>query len=206
MSSIPCRTERGREKWSTGVSDCDNTDWSKHLDASVSLVVPGCPAATAPCPRCHSCGTPGWPAPLPYGPDKLCLTLSSLRYYPQTYIDPRLHGTWTGTHKQIWQVNKSTSGNRYLSQSMSDLLSMSAWLSCLLSSAGETDDVLLDSLRNECVLRDTSLVLPLAVWHVSSPLYKSKGFWEKRSGLLPTSTTRGPCQTEGQRWKLISFI
>lgn len=178
MSSIPCRTERGSEKWSTGVSDCNNTDWPKHSDASVSLVVPGCPAATAPCPRCHSCGTPGWPAPPPCGPDKPCLTLSSLRYYLQTYKDPRLHGTWTGTHKQIWQVNKSTSGNRYLSQSKSDLLSMSAWLSCLLRSTGETDDVLLDSLRNECVLRDTSLVLPLAVWHVSSPLYRSKGFWE----------------------------
>ena len=75
-----------------------------------------------------------------------------------------------------------------------NLLSLSAWPSCLLSSCGESLDVLVECLRKECVLRVTSLVLPLAVWQVSSPLCKSNGFWEKRSGVLPTSTTREPGQ------------
>lgn len=77
---------------------------------------------------------------------------------------------------------------------MADLLSMRAWASCALNSGTESVDVLVECLRNECVLRATSLVLPLAVWHVSSPLYKSKGFWEKSKGVLPTNTTFGPGQ------------
>lgn len=46
---------------------------------------------------------------------------------------------------------------------MADLLSISAWASCLLGSGGESVDVLVEDLRKECVLRATSLVLPLAV-------------------------------------------
>lgn len=52
---------------------------------------------TGPCPHCHSCGRPGWPDRSPCGPDRLCLTLPSLRHRLQTCTDPRLHGTWTGT-------------------------------------------------------------------------------------------------------------
>lgn len=50
----------------------------------------------------------------------------------------------------------------------SHLLSMIAWLSCLLSLGA--DRVSVERLRKEWVLSGTSLVLPLAVWQVSSPL------------------------------------
>lgn len=75
---------------------------------------------------------------------------------------------------------------------MSDRLSVRAWLSCLLTSGGESVDAPAERRRNECVLRATSLILPLVVWQVSSPLYKSKGLWENGRAVLPTSTTRGP--------------
>lgn len=78
----------------------------------------------------------------------------------------------------------------YNSNNFFYLLSMMAWLSCLLRSAA--DNVSGECLRKEWVLRGMSLVLPLAVWHVSSPLYRSNGFWEKSSGELPTNTTCGP--------------
>lgn len=72
----------------------------------------------------------------------------------------------------------------------SHLLSMIAWLSCWLSWGA--DSVSVERLRKEWVVSGTLLVLPLAVWQVSSPLYKSSGFWEKSSAVLPTNTTWGP--------------
>lgn len=58
----------------------------------------------------------------------------------------------TSVHTSMSHINK-----------MSDRLSMRAWPSCLLSSAGDPVHVPAERLRNECVLRGTSLVLPLVV-------------------------------------------
>lgn len=59
-----------------------------------------------------------------------------------------------------------------------------------LRSAGGASLLLLS--RKVCVLRMRLLVFPLWVWHVSSPLYSSKGLWEKGSFVPPAKLTLEP--------------
>lgn len=61
--------------------------------------IPECSAETEPCPHHHTCGISGWPAPPPRGADRLYPAPPSLPGYLHIYTDPRLHGTWTKTHK-----------------------------------------------------------------------------------------------------------
>lgn len=64
-------------------------------------LVPECSAAIEPCPHYHTCGISGWPSPPPCGPGRLYPALPSLQEHLQIYTGPRLHETWTKTHKKI---------------------------------------------------------------------------------------------------------
>lgn len=63
-------------------------------------LAPECSAAIEPCPHYHTCGISGWPTRPPCGPDRLYPALPSLQDYLQIYTDPRLHETWTETHRR----------------------------------------------------------------------------------------------------------